>query len=723
MKDQIPAQGIKEFGNFLQAIKLAWNKRKEQLIYINKLHKDLSRSIRSNANQETIKQKAANLEHILYEALNSRIFITPRDQLRKVIFICLRSLLDKLINDICSYQTEKKLFDIQLYCTCLRLLEFRFDQVSNIVPNLDNSMHESESPPNLSHPPRWRFILFMITPISFVSLFLFPPGLMRFQIAQKPNPPAKPPLCNPLSFGDRGVLNKAIVDVSGAGSGHWEKIKWTYTNTSSNSNPSASRIAEAFDDYLKNTVNIDQQKHNTIINNLPWIKILANNEKIDQIKKDSSSSTVNIFNVLVVIPFGSDNSPPAWSLGILKGINLAQSKLIEEAQSKPNEDKNKNKKKNFIKVIILDETKAIQIDKFSKLILDLVNSISDPTVAIVGLGQDIFVSLHNDCPREYIDIPFITSSIRYPQEVASNIAELNLLPTLPKIAKGILDDIKNHRKEIFAKSILNKNNNRKEENLKMELKPKRLIIVYDQSDRKLVDLMCELVQEQYKIDFPKCELIEINNVRFNSEPGSLNFDKENNHELILAVNPFNDRTQIEKFILDYFQSFFESKAKTGWMYVSPYFMDKLLEEWISDQACNQVGHQNCTKFKSSFFLIRVAPLDWRTITPDQKKLYEDIEEIKDPYGKRLNWSTLNSYNNFMALHELIEKEVFSLGKANSSNLDYQTFVNIRKEIGDKLRENKYEFKNTLKLITENGITILPAKINILPLQRSETKSD
>lgn len=77
----------------------------------------------------------------------------------------------------------------------------------------------------------------------------------------------------------------------------------------------------------------------------------------------------------------------------------------------------------------------------------------------------------------------------------------------------------------------------------------------------------------------------------------------------------------------------------------------------------------------------------------------------------------------MALHELIEKEVFSLGKANSSNLDYQTFVNIRKEIGDKLRENKYEFKNTLKLITENGITILPAKINILPLQRSETKSD
>ena len=489
MKDQIFAQGIKEFSNFLKTIMSAWGKRKEQLSDINQLHKELSRLIRSNANQETIKQKAETLEIILYKTLNSRIFITPRDQLRKIIFIRLRSLLVDLIHDICSYQTGKKLFNLQSYYASLRLLEFRSDQVSNFEPNLDNLMYESESSPNLAHPPRWRFILFMITPISFVSLFLLPPGLMLFQLAQKPNPPAKSPLCNPLSVGDRGFLNQAIVDVSGAGSGHWEKIKWTYTNPSSNSNLSASRIAEAFDDYLKGAGKKDQEKHKLIINNLPWIKILANNETIDQIKKGSSNSTVNIFNVLLVIPFGSDNSPPAWSLGILKGINLAQSKLIEF------------KSKNLIKVTILDETKAIQIDKFSKHILDLVNR-PDPTVAIVGPGQDIFVNLYNDCPNDYINIPAITSSIRYPQEVASNIAELNLLPTLPEIAKGILDNIVNHRKEIFAQRIINKNK-------EINIRPKRLIIVYNQSDRKLVDSICGLVQGQYKIYFQNVNLSKL----------------------------------------------------------------------------------------------------------------------------------------------------------------------------------------------------------------------
>ena len=204
MKDQIFAQGIKEFSNFLKTIMSAWGKRKEQLSDINQLHKELSRLIRSNANQETIKQKAETLEIILYKTLNSRIFITPRDQLRKIIFIRLRLVVSDLIHDICSYQTGKKLFNLQSYYASLRLLEFRSDQVSNFEPNLDNLMYESESSPNLAHPPRWRFILFMITPISFVSLFLLPPGLMLFQLAQKPNPPAKSPLCNPLSVGDRG---------------------------------------------------------------------------------------------------------------------------------------------------------------------------------------------------------------------------------------------------------------------------------------------------------------------------------------------------------------------------------------------------------------------------------------------------------------------------------------------------------------------------------------
>lgn len=688
--------------------------------------------IDSNDTPQSILQEAVSLRLILKNTLTHGLSLRPRSSLLVVIFRNLILVLKDLINDISSPNSENSCFNYQLYCVYLRFLEYRLDQTLNIPINLDDSMCESEKSQSLSLPPRWHRI-FSLLPVSIV-IFLF----RYFIISQPISSPNSFSFISPCrqqnDVSEISPLDQRLILVNGPESEYLKRIDWTFDSLPQHfnrSNPSASEIAEAFDYFLKHQNEGNQLRNNktnkksrnVIANNLPWIRILANNERIDRIKENANHGTVNIFNVLLFIPFNGleSFSPPALSLGILKGIDLAQNRLITLAEPNLNKSNSTTPPKitNLIKVKILDEGMAASSDKASRHILDLV--LNDPIVGIAGLGQDTFEKLYNNCPNDYRHIPVITSSIRYSRDLTKDIPALTLLPTLHEIAESILNDIKKRRGD----------------DTEIQAKPEKLIVVYDKSELSSTDLadsICSLVEEQYKNYFPKCKLVEISSNNPKDKQDSLNFNENNSHELILTVNPFayKDRKKIVELILDYIQSFVQSKAKTGWMYVSPFFMDKLLEDHILKKACTQVDGQECSQVKSEFYFIRVAPMDWRTVSTvfPEKDLFA---KIKDPYGKHLNWSTISSYNNLMALHELIDKAV-----SISESQDFsgrQVIAETRAKISDKLRESEYEFENTVagkirvelrgseKLTRGDDIKILPAKIQIFPFPSVGSKSE
>jgi hypothetical protein len=686
----------------------------------------------SNGTRESIKQKAESLQCILVDALLHGMRISFRRRSQRIIFNNLNLLLNDLIIDINGPKGEDNQLKRKSYYVRLRFLQYQFSQNCNIAVDLDTSMCESEPTLNFPIPPHWHKMLFLVTPIC---LFFYFSGSKLYELAQNPLDPfvKSSPCGQQISGSEIGWLDPEIIAANGAKSEYLKRIEWTYDAlplSFNRINPSASEIATTFEFFLKQPNEGNQSRNNktnmksrnVIANNLPWIRILANNERIDHIKKNDKQSTVNIFNVLLLIPFNpfENNSPPALSLGILKGIDLAQSRLITLAETKQNKSNSTNLPKiiNLIKVKILDKDIAVPSDKASRHILDLVYN--GPIVGIAGLKQDTFENLYKHCPNDYKNIPVITGSIRYSRELTKDIPELTLLPSLREIAESILNDIIKRRGD----------------DTDIKAKPENLIVVYDQyksSSDNFANLICDLVQGQYKNYFPKCKFVEINSNNPKGKQDLRNFNENNNNELILTVNPFEyaDRKKIKEFISDFISSFVQSKAKTGWMYVSPYFMDKLLEDHIVKKACTQVDNQECSQVKSEFYFIRVAPMDWRTASTvfPGKDLFA---KIKDPYGKYLNWSTINSYNNFMALHELIDKAV-----SISESQDFsgrQVVAEIRTKISAQLRESEYEFENTVagkikvevqgseKLTRGDDIKILPAKIQILPLSSVGSKS-
>jgi len=338
-KDPFLAGGIKESNNILQTIISAWSRRKAELDEINRLLKVLSRTILSDDTQETIKQTAESLDHSLDVVLNHRIHIKPRDYGQRPVFNCLSSYLSVLIEDIHNHQSGEAWPKAQSHRVILLLLRHRLRQASNIESSLDDSMHESQRILNPSSPPWWHFIFYMIVPISLLSL------LFRFdyptisQPIPTPDPPSNTSLCSQkISDNEHSLLESGTINVSDVESKYFKKIETPYgilKPSYDSSNLSALDIAKTFDPFLKHPNRVNQPQNNKInnknlniiVNNLPWIRILANNERIDRIKENKNQGTVNIFNVLLVVPFAriQDTSLPAWSLGIFKGIDIAQS--------------------------------------------------------------------------------------------------------------------------------------------------------------------------------------------------------------------------------------------------------------------------------------------------------------------------------------------------------------------------------------------------------------
>lgn len=230
---------------------------------------------------------------------------------------------------------------------------------------------------------------------------------------------------------------------------------------------------------------------------------------------------------------------------------------------------------------------------------------------------------------------------------------------------------------------------------------------------------------------PLCTDVEISSFGSKNNQDSLKFNENNNNELILAINPLKskNKNKLKELISKHIESFVISKTKTGWMYVSPFFMDKLLEDDILKRSCRQVENTHkvsCSQMERKFSLIRVAPLDWRTVTPDQNFL----EKIKDPYGKQLNWSTINSFNNLMALHELINNAV---NNYTDDNYSTQFYAKFRSEISDAIRKKIYEIKilkgkiiverqDSRRIIRGSGSKIIATEIRILPHPHDGNKS-
>jgi hypothetical protein len=196
-------------------------------------------------------------------------------------------------------------------------------------------------------------------------------------------------------------------------------------------------------DHLRNKFDIEssskkkilQKRLNLVQRYMPFLHVLANNERIDAMSRNNSLSYV--FSVGIVIPLSNksgidENGPHPWGLGIIRGVDLAQ-RLIW------NDNNNKNEPKVFLKALIYDDMNSEDAYRLSPGLINssLPTYLSDPDghtadlVGVIGHNRSSSINLLADCYNKVI-LPVFTTSIFSSQPASGNYVH-TLLPSTKQL--------------------------------------------------------------------------------------------------------------------------------------------------------------------------------------------------------------------------------------------------------------------------------------------------
>jgi hypothetical protein len=359
----------------------------------------------------------------------------------------------------------------------------------------------------------------------------------------------------------------------------------------------------------------------------PLLHIFLNNLDIqDKIK--------NPYQIAVAIPFGPNkgDGPMPWSLGVLRGVDMAQKKLLgsEDKEMAP------------IVVVVNDTFDTSTSQEVTQL--HLANFLSSKSfnneefLGLIGQMHQLQSEASDECYEER-GFPVLKN---------------NIGKDAFKFTQSLLPDSGSF--SYYAVNIIN--HDRKMSN-------KALVVFYDGNDRSsrsIHDSINKISRQEHKL-FDEYISIDVSKDDLVKKIGHLDVS---NAQPFLTFNPSpqaaetkanNSAGFLEQKTLEILREF-KKKQFNGTVYLGHYFVDQRLINNLVEQIDGR------------FSLNRLAPMDWRQlIKPDQKSRLDDYhKKYGNHYDSSLNWYVFNSFNSILLFQSLVEDEFLIDSKPTISDL-------------------------------------------------------
>jgi hypothetical protein len=466
------------------------------------------------------------------------------------------------------------------------------------------------------------------------------------------------------------VINDRLIDSLENAKPYLHKVLYQSTSNQSNADEDTSITAVKLSKRISDRINrLRSQKMNPDISNtslpilessLPLVNILANNETIDKMKTNNEYNQIQgdeprIYTIAILVPItnglqdpvsqSSKLQPPfSWSLGVLRGIDIAQKAMLSQSDSG---------NKVLLRALIVNDNNHVNSDQNKDLLLSIARNVN--VVGLIGHNQYQSISNISTCfHRE--NLPMITTSL--PAMKTLDQMTYSLLPPIPVVASVLVQAIERQREKGGSRY-----------NSKPELS-----IFYNSVDLASQILSNEIcAQARRRRDWP-CVEIDVSNV-YKIPPSTDNIKME----WVVAFNPHignleKNRERIKSIVRSFGISNKKSEIK-GWIFLSPDVLDEYLEDSLKLALCNIFKPTgSCSQPKEArkklnslpedqdFDILRIAPRDWRSdgnINKNHEALMSDhnnpfYDRRNNLYGRHLNWQVYNSYNAMMAFRDLID---------------------------------------------------------------------
>ena len=432
-------------------------------------------------------------------------------------------------------------------------------------------------------------------------------------------------------------------------------------------------IAELFmeiNSYQKH--NLPNKLHAKLERIKPLLYIFENNARVYSLKPQFT------YQIAIAVPFGpkQEDGPLPWSLGVLRGVDLAQRKILDS-----------NDLKAAPRVIIVNDNFNDSRPNTSASPLDLADYLSsvnyDQNKILVLIGH-----MHQSTSNKSIDcyeekkFPIITNSI-LPRENLTFVQ--SLLPNEDEFARKLLkgiDDDKYSKK--YTKDAIT--------------------IFFDSNDRSsqaISDSICKLVKSKYESpSFKQCTKMDVSMPFFSEK---LNIDKSIfSTQPYVALNPFMNpsggQEPIDEKTLAIFNAY-RNNNFTGTLYVGHNFVD---EDFLQD-IDNQINRDN-PSLSNGIAIKRFGPWDWRAKEARPSPKFEDYHKYYGQhYYSSLNWYAINAINSVLLFQSLIADEVLVKGEP----------------LPDQIRKN---LEARLTRLTSHGLPVpggLPEPLSIFTNEKSK----
>lgn len=624
--------------------------------------------------RHNLKEKVIEIESAIsrwYRNTSSRL----RDQREDIIFQQIRVVLvdlKEVLNSETIWETKKKQIETLLHCC--RFLEEHSGSIYHGSAEELNSIRSDQAPDNAHKlrtrkPPIYNYLV-IAWPLFLYCLYLFYPFFQNFQVRiafnslypkKDPDPFAKKDNLCPQSTTQNQYadsLHKRLI-------GHMdddgfnpfrEMIKDILAKSSDEKTyvlpGTAAELITAINVYQRD--NPPRKESYKLDRVKPLLHILRNNEEIDKLNKEQSKWT---YLIAVSVPFGPSQSdgPLPLGLGVLRGVDMAQKKLIRDKNSKV-----------LLKVVIVNDFFSGSGINSSGIPQQLSHYLANEGyrgskfVGLLGHQQTDISNLTDDCYEEY-KLPVLLSNI---QNRKSNYYVQSLLPTSKELAIKIRQSMERYWLGVHQ----------------------NLIIFYDSSDTSSMELSEELCVVIRKSPyFTGCDKRDINTTAY---LGELIKDQTIfNQQWFFAFNPFagfdKTRDNSEKpfgisplnmgkatAIINQYKKNFKN-INQGVIYVGPDFVDQKLKNDM-----NMIVNQSDVR------IWRFSPWDWR-VEENNQRFLDYHKNYGTQYTKCLNWYTINSFNSLLLYHQLIDNLVNYPG----FDPDIQTTKHLREHLAIKLAQS------------------------------------
>ena len=388
---------------------------------------------------------------------------------------------------------------------------------------------------------------------------------------------------------------------------------------------------------LSPKLKIGKQLHAKLDRIKPLLYVFHNNARVHSLKPQFT------YQVAIAVPFGpkQEDGPLPWSLGVLRGVDIAQRKILDSKDLKA-----------APKVVIVNDYFNGSRSNTNVSPLDLsdylssVNYDQNKIIALIGHMHQSVSNNSNDCYEEK-KLPVLTNNI-LPRENLTFVQ--SLLPNEDEFARKILKGIEYEKHS-------------------MKYTKDAITVFFDSNDsssQAISDSICKLVKSKYESpSFKQCTKMDVSMPFFSEK---LNNDKSIfSTQPYIALNPFmipsGGQEPIDEKTLTIFNAFTNNDFR-GTLYVGHNFVD---EDFLQD-IDNQINRDK-PLMSNGIAIKRFGPWDWRAKEGRPSPMFEKYHKnYGQHYYSSLNWYAINAINSMLLFQSLIADEVLERGEPSPDQI-------------------------------------------------------